>query len=79
MPSIFNKFSASLALGLLCVAPALRADDDKDKNDIDIQKVTFTFVSGNPNPTQMDIYGSGFGASVKPTVTIDGLLPNVSL
>lgn len=69
-------FSASLALGLLAVAPALRADDS---NTLDIQKVTFTFVSGSSNPTQMDIYGSGFGASVKPTVTIDGILPNVSL
>lgn len=76
MPINIKKLASSLALGLLLATPAMCADDP---NAVDIQKVTFTFNSGDPNPTQMDIYGTGFGATAKPTVTIDGLLPNISL
>lgn len=68
---------AGLAATLWMTAPLLRADDGS--NGPSIQKVTFTFTSGSPNATTMDVYGTGFGSAVKPTVTIDGIVPAVAL
>lgn len=72
MKSLRPFFAAAL-LSAASVYPQLAAENGKTPV---IQKVTFTFTSGDPNPTQMDIYGLNFGA-VKPSITLDAFTQGV--
>jgi tail collar domain/collagen triple helix repeat protein len=65
-----------LLVALLATASTLLAEDNKPTK---IDKVTFTYDSGNPVPVEMDIFGSGFGSHVTPTVLIDGLQQTVTM
>jgi len=71
-------FSLKIALlvALVATASTLMADDSKAAK---IEKVTFTYDSGNSAPVEMDIFGSGFGNRVPPTVLIDGLQQSVTM
>ncbi|HWG49817.1 MAG TPA: phage tail protein [Candidatus Acidoferrales bacterium] len=70
-------FSLAIALLVaLAAASTLLAEDNKAAK---IDKVTFTYDSGNPAPVEMDIFGSGFGTRVPPTVLIDGLQQTVTM
>lgn len=66
----------ALLVALLATASTLLAEDNKAAK---IDKVTFTYDSGNPVPVEMDIFGSGFGNRVPPTVLIDGLQQTVTM
>ena len=73
------RISRNWTLGL-CMSAALLGSAGRamaqSGNPPAITKITFTFNSGSTSPSQMDIYGAGFG-TVKPSVTVDGLLPAV--
>ena len=70
-------FSLAIALLVaLAAASTLLAEDNKAAK---IDKVTFTYDSGSPAPVEMDIFGSGFGTRVPPTVLIDGLQQTVTM
>ena len=71
-PGLWTAAALVLAAGDF---QSLRADDSKTPV---IEKVTLTFTSGNPIPTEMDIFGQNFGTA-KALVTLDGIPQTVTL
>lgn len=66
---------AALAVfGLAIVMPGTAA---ADSNPPIVNKAAFVFATGNPNPVELDIYGTKFGANL-PTVMIEGVAQAVA-
>lgn len=75
---LFKQRIVLLFAGLALAAGSAQRLSAKDGKPPIIQKVTFTFTSGNPVPTEMDIFGTGFGTG-KPFVSLDGFTQAVTL
>ena len=65
----------ALLAALVCFAGLQVAAAEERK--LSIERVAFSFASGNPSPTQMDIFGKNFGAG-RPTVVLGGVVQTVS-
>jgi hypothetical protein len=74
MKKRITTLAAAFALAA-CLSQRLEADDNKTPI---VQKVTFTFTSGNPNPSEMDVFGQNLGTGM-PIVTLDGIGQAVTL
>jgi len=69
--SYFRRYVCAAALTALAALSAQAANPPV------VNKASFTMVAGNPNPTDLQIFGSSFG-TVLPTVTIEGVQQTVA-